>query len=447
MRQVRVFIVAGILVAGFWLRYQHYDQVPLVGDSMDEYSFSWLGLSLIRLGVPVAAMGVGGYENNIYRYINVDRVFQTGRYASPIKINYPWFDHPPLLGLVTGGYAYMSGARVFEDTSLFIIRKPMVIIGVAAIALVMLLAYEFWGYWPAMLSGIIYATSPLVVVSSRMVQAENLLIIWFMLILLGLKKQNWLLAGIITSLALWTKFSAVVIFPVVFWQILNHNDKSALKKFMWGLMPGIVLLGIYYGVQGFDTFWAVNAANAGREYAIGSMALIELITKQRITHTKFLTDGWILSSWLAFFGTVLVNKKINLLHVFGIAYLAVYILFGNYPHGWYATPFWPVLIIFLGKYIYDGIIEAEKRWQVILVCLIPLGVGINRLWTYPNFANLADAWRWGIFGLLMAVLLFNRIKLLNKVIILTTILLLVAAVVTNAIWVGQLDVSGWYKVY
>jgi len=41
-----------------------------------------------------------------------------------MPINYPWFDHPPLMGLLTGGWAYLKGARIFEDTTTSIIRKP-----------------------------------------------------------------------------------------------------------------------------------------------------------------------------------------------------------------------------------------------------------------------------------------------------------------------------------
>ena len=92
----REFLVVVVVVFfGLLLRYHGLSRVPLPGESMDEYSYSWVGLSLIRLGVPVGRSGLLGYGGNDYRYVNVDGVFSTTAGGSPLEINKPWFDHPP----------------------------------------------------------------------------------------------------------------------------------------------------------------------------------------------------------------------------------------------------------------------------------------------------------------------------------------------------------------
>src|SRR3989344_6600450 len=110
---IKVLLLIGVMVLAFKLRAENYAKVPLAGESLDEYSNVWVGWSLLKWGMPVGGLGVGGYQNREYHYINVDRIYQTGMYPNPVEINYPWFDHPPLLGLVTGSYAYVKGARVF----------------------------------------------------------------------------------------------------------------------------------------------------------------------------------------------------------------------------------------------------------------------------------------------------------------------------------------------
>lgn len=151
---------------------------------MDEYSFSWVGLSLIQLGKPIGISGIPGYLVNDYRYINVDQVFQTTAKGNVFSINTPWFDHPPLLGLVSGGYAHLKGAQVFEDAQITLIRKPMLAIGVLSVLLLFIFLKVIFGYLEALIGSVIYATSPPAIISSRMVQAENLLIPFFLISLL-----------------------------------------------------------------------------------------------------------------------------------------------------------------------------------------------------------------------------------------------------------------------
>ena len=149
-----------IVVMALVVRKKNYAEIPVPGQSTDEYSYSWVGMSLLQTGMPIGISGFEGYKHAYSKYINVDRFYQvTG--GNPLTINYPWMDHPPLLGLITGGYAHLAGARVFEEASTYLIRRPIIIIGALSTLLVIIFCYLNFGFVTALFAGSIYATVPL----------------------------------------------------------------------------------------------------------------------------------------------------------------------------------------------------------------------------------------------------------------------------------------------
>lgn len=133
----KLIVLIGIIGLAVSVRKRNYAEIPIPGQSVDEYSYSWVGMSLIETGVPVGISGLKGYPNQIDKYINVNRFMQFIP-SDPLAINYPWMDHPPLLGLITGGYAYSQGARVFEDSVTVFIRKPIILISSISVGLAMI---------------------------------------------------------------------------------------------------------------------------------------------------------------------------------------------------------------------------------------------------------------------------------------------------------------------
>src|SRR3990167_2924109 len=101
-----------IVVLGYILRRNNYASVPLPGQSTDEYSNAWVGLSLIRLGVPVGISGLVGIRD-YPTYINPDRILSSTVPGGALPISYPWFDHPPMMGKFSGTFAYLRGVRNF----------------------------------------------------------------------------------------------------------------------------------------------------------------------------------------------------------------------------------------------------------------------------------------------------------------------------------------------
>src|SRR5512137_2234014 len=97
-----ITLLFAIVLLGNALREFSYAQVPNPGETRDEYSFGWLGLSLIIDKYPIAWSGISAYKTSDLVRINVDHIFDSNPNQSLFPINKPWFDHPPGFGLFVG---------------------------------------------------------------------------------------------------------------------------------------------------------------------------------------------------------------------------------------------------------------------------------------------------------------------------------------------------------
>lgn len=458
---IKIIIVLAIIFLALFLRIKNFAQIPIVGQSTDEYSYSWVGLSLIKTGMPVGISGFDKYQNKLDRYINVDRYMQVLP-SDPLTINYPWMDHPPLLGLITGGFAYLKGAEVFEDTVSSIIRKPIIIISTISVLLLIIYCWINFNFLTAILGGLIYATAPLVVLSSRMIQAENAIIPCLLMVMICLslffskKNDFWLiLAAIFTGLATLFKLTGVVCYLFTFLTLLVKNkkiNKNFLNDFSFFLaisIPISFLFVVYGSVYGLDNFINILFSNTNRFYGIGSNLLLELIQNQRLTHHKYLPEIWVISGWLVCLGYLIKKPKkikeiIPLLAV--LSYLIIYILFGSQPYGWYTFPFWPLLIIILARFLTLGYTKARNIILVFIISIMILGSNIARLINVFEFQTYANFWRLGVSGFLFLLILLNILKIKSKVLIkILLVFLWSAAIYTNIRYLNNIDIAFWWE--
>lgn len=427
---IKILLLLGILFFALILRKKNFAEIPIPGQSVDEYSYSWVGLSLIKIGMPVGISGIGGYKNNLPVYINVDRFFQTVSSGDPLIINYPWMDHPPLLGLITGGYAYLTGVRVFEDTSTFIIRKPIIIISSISVLLLMIYCWINFNFVTAVISGLLYATTPLIVLSGRMIQAENAIIPCLLACMICIslylkkKKDYWLvLSALLAGISTLFKLTGVVCYLFVFLALLNNykswkgNFLRDMKFFLAISLPISFLFVIYGSVYGVDNFKNILLSNYNRFYGIGPNSLIELIRNQRLTQHKFLPEASIICGWFVFLGLIIKQRKnlgVNLTILAIFAYLIIYIFFGSQPYGWYTFIFWPLLIILLAKFISNGLFKINNIMATFIVLLIILGANIARLIDVFAFQPYANVWRIGVSLLILLLALRSILKFKNN---------------------------------
>ena len=437
-----------ITLFGGLLRLKNLATIPFPGQSQDEYSNTWVGLSLIQIGMPVGMSGVSGNLHRERIYINPDRIFQQTAAGDPMTIAYPWFDHPPLVGMITGSFAYLRGGRLFEDATSGVIRKPAVAFGIATIFLTGIVASTLFGNAVGLLAALFYAVSPLVTVTNRMIQAENFftplallaLYCWFQF---AQKKRKAfiylsLLPVIAAVLCKLSAFAFVLAGMLLLYRLTGKKwpavlvGTAALAAFSWWAIFGVTLSP--------TAFWSVLTGNSARIYGIGFQAVAELITTTKVTGTKTISDGWVLASFVSLF--VLFFSKVKnkeWILVPSLCYLAVYLFFGGESYGWYRIPFYPFGFIALASLTVEIFRSAEIAG--VFLFLIPLGVAAGKV-TSP-VGNWLTIWR--VFPVVSVVLgdLFAN-KLVNRVLL---ALVFAAAIVVSLIYNLKIDISFWYQLY
>ncbi len=460
---VKLGLFVSVLVLALMVRKKNYAEIPIPGQSADEYSYSWVGLSLIRLGMPVGISGIDGYQNSLFRYVNVDRFFQTVSSGDPLEINYPWMDHPPLLGLITGGYAYLSGARVFEDTTTAIIRKPIIIISTLSVALLMVYCWINFGFLTSVTAGLLYATTPLIVLSGRMIQAENAIIPCMLGVMICLslylkKRENlWLVgAAVLSGLSTLFKLTGVVNYLLVLLVLINQHQglnrkfRDDFGFFLIMALPISFWFVIYGGVYGGENFKNILFSNYNRFYGIGPNSIIELIRNQRLTQHKFLPEAAIIGGWMVFLGRLMKEKikslGLNVTILALLAYLVVYILFGSQPYGWYAFPFWPMLIILLAEFLVSGFEKNKRLVPGFFLSVMILGANLAGLINVFEFQPWANYWRIGITLVFLLLILKPVLRVKKLSLSRWIILLLIAAVVyTNVAYLNKINLDFWWQ--
>ncbi|MGH7246212.1 MAG: ArnT family glycosyltransferase, partial [Candidatus Levyibacteriota bacterium] len=164
-------IFISILILGFILRSNNLYTWPRLGATFDEYAWTWLGMNIIQNHVPTSWSPHPEYthaKNIIYQ-------------GAHFRLVTPYLEHPPLFGLIAGGYAMLSGAKDMFHVNLHNIRGLAVILGLLSICMVFLLGRELYGEKIGLLSAFLYAIIPSIVVGSRLVENENFFIPFFLL--------------------------------------------------------------------------------------------------------------------------------------------------------------------------------------------------------------------------------------------------------------------------
>ena len=151
-----ILLLLAIVLLGNKLRSHSYSTVPHPGEVADEYCYGWLGMSLIKDGEPISWSSLDVYKNRELVKINVDGIYDADPSKPPFPIVKPYFDHPPLFGFISGGYAYLKGARDFVDASVILLRRPMLKMGIVTTLLIFWLGTRLYGKDIGLLSALFY---------------------------------------------------------------------------------------------------------------------------------------------------------------------------------------------------------------------------------------------------------------------------------------------------
>ncbi len=455
-----IVCLVGILLLGNKLRTYSYSSVPRPSETADEYSFGWLGISLIKDRYPIAWSGIAAYKNHDFKKINVDGIFTEDPTRPYFSIDKPWFDHPPLFGVLIGGYAYIKGVRNFEDASVIILRRPMLKIGLLTTFLIFILGSILYDTKVALLSALLYSVIPTTVISSRLALAENGYIPLYLASLIFAigyvnkrKTFYWTIASIIASISLLFKLSGITAVISLFLIAFLYGKKDTKK--LLGITTAFFTLSLLaffsYGAYfGWDTFVKVFTTNVGRFYGASSEVVYSAIVHPKITSERFLTDGWIIFGWIASlsisFGEWRRKKGGTIITIALTSYLLVFIIFGSESYGWYRFVFYPFLLISMARFI-EKLFVNPNFFVFTTLMFLPFGTSVHRLIGVEGFQNYVLPIRiFSIFSLvLFSISLLRKDRALNvQRIYMIVILLLVLWLSVKEIFFYSID--KWFFV-
>ncbi|HLC95304.1 MAG TPA: glycosyltransferase family 39 protein, partial [Patescibacteria group bacterium] len=370
MTTAQKLFVGAILVLGIILRFHNYDVYPQRGATSDEYTYSFLGQSLLTKGVPISWSYFDAYKNR--EDLTIDKLY--------FPIVWPYFDHPPLNGLVVAMWAIARGETTFEQIQLSTIRLVPIALTTISSVLLFLLLERHYTYPVAVLGLLIYQTSTIMVVSSRVVMAENLLtpillgaLLYYDRVRKKVLLKNATVLGILSGLALWTKELGIVVGMSLV--ALLVYDKQKIRHIAV-IIAGLIVATLGYIVYGFaydkEVFLAIVGAQATR--MVGPQTLW-LLTSRPVLINKIFYDGW---------------------YIFGI--IACFVCFMDMrKHIRWLLPFFLYFVLLLGTLTQEG----EMGWYMIVA--------------YPFMAAaaavvLAPAWK-KPHGMLTIAILFIGLSL------------------------------------
>lgn len=415
-----------IVILGFLLRSHNLYTWPREGATFDEYAWTWLGINLIQKQTPISWSSQPQYTNREHLIYRGARFFL-------VK---PYLEHPPVFGLVAGGFALLNGAKDMYDVDIRTIRPFALLLGIVSIVLVFLLAKELYDKKTAFLASILYATIPTVVVGSRIVQNENFFIPSFLLALLFtskyLKNKNSLyrnIAGIICGLLVLSKIPFIAAAGSIILIFLYLKKYRDLFKFLAIVFP-IGILYIAYGLY-WDAKLFINLSQLQlNRYDISFTSIYALFQRPYLVD-RFFLDGWIYFGWFAFL-FLLTDIKKHFVIIFAL--LSYFVIFltvipDEAGHGWYRYPFYPFLIISTALFIRDYFVKNpiltflflafvgtslfQNTWAVnfgfsyLVFRLIIIGWGLSLIPLFLPFKPLLKLSRFVIYSWLFIFIALN----------------------------------------
>ena len=308
-----------------------------------------------------------------------------------------FLNHPPIMFWLMSGIFQLTGAHLFVG------RWVVQLVSVMIVATLMVcgkLALPGQNRrWGGMIAGALFMVSPLAIFWSRFILLEHFetlfAVMSIVLILLAVRKSNayyYLLAGIMTGLAILVKISGLILIPVIsislliiYWQ----KWEKLFKFFIVWVLGGIIAVGgttFILVVQGILDDFINYLSGADR------LAPFTNIQAKLAAYVDW-HDGWILLL-LAGLGTVFILWKRHRTLFLGLLWAAFEVAalmlperlafsYGGFSH--YALPVIAALSLLGGTGIAWGNQQMKRsrslRWGWVILILIILGLSVWPKWT------------------------------------------------------------------
>jgi 4-amino-4-deoxy-L-arabinose transferase-like glycosyltransferase len=378
-----LIFAALITILGTLLRVYDYAVIPHNNFTFDEYAFAWSGMSLIQNHVPTSWSYLSAYDPKTLT--NIEWLGKKNLYLVT-----PWFDHPPLFGLIVGGVAILLGANTFWDCTTNLIRIPSVLFTSISIFLFYFITNKLFNTRIAIITSLIFATDPLFVYLSRLAVSENLLIliligsIFCFLEYLSTSRQIYfyilVLLASIAPLVKITGLSIVVALSLMF--IYKKKLKDGLIVMAAGIL-GFSLYFVYGWIYDYRLFLSVLKSHSKRFNSI--LILQEMIFSGNLPFI----DAWFILGWLTLPYAMknLVEKYKRQIFFLPLAAYVFMLLFSgaqSHFYCWYTIPLYPFLLICVGFFINEFIKKPSLLNSAVILIVIfswCLNYGLGHPWS------------------------------------------------------------------
>lgn len=250
--------LAGVLlIAGLALRLHGYTSYPRFGANEDEVAWAWLGQSLWLYHWPAS-------WSYLPEHLPVTAVATSqGVYLPWVS---PWLDHPPLFGLLVGGFALLSGEHTPAEVGPSAIRLVPILLSMVSAWLLYVLAARHLGRATAVVALAVFCLSPWMIDAGRLVESEWLLAPMLLGVLVlashrGLLPSLLLLA--LCVLAPLVKVPGVIVGAAGAMALLTERRWVMAPLALLGAPVGIGLFAAYGAAVDWHQFvlvWQVQAA-------------------------------------------------------------------------------------------------------------------------------------------------------------------------------------------
>lgn len=385
-----VIISSMVIQQGLFYRWFNYETIP--APITDEFNYVWQGLSLRKHSLPLGWVTFSDiYRNPKYNSkqgnlagfeIEIDgkkidkNQFLTDRkpLIAIAEIDFvkgtehmffvaPFFDHPPLGGLIYSLGVDQTVARV-DQVKANSFRKPALVLAViTAIFLFIFLFLITDNPWIAALGVVIYSTVPTYLLATRTAFLENVVapisLAQLILLFLAIKKKPsyllLILSGLFAGFGVLAKEPAAsfILASLILLLINKIPPKNIFIFLFTALLPVIGYLGWGLWLQK-DLFLDILFANANRGY-FGAIKLVTMLETLKFKY--FPTDGWWVWGFISF---LLISFKPRQKNLFFLTiplslHLLLILLLGSPNYPWYLISSIPFLVA----------CSAILTWQII----------------------------------------------------------------------------------
>jgi len=441
------FIIAFLVIKqSLILRNFNYDVYPTPG--LDEYNYVWQAISLRKTGLPLAwTLNSGEYKNPKYQPVagNVEGFsinsfdqkkfqYQKSPLSAVKELDYgkgmeqilfvaPFFDHPPIGGLVYE-LGMPKNIEEIEQVKPSDFRKSAIVLAViTSVLLYILLFLVFGNPWVPLLSTIIYSTVPTYILATRTAYLENVvsplallsLIFLYLAINYFVQKRKLffinlfiVLSGLFGGLSVLAKEPAIG-FLVGFFILLVIN-KTPIKSMLLFVLSAFLPVFIYI-LWGFwlqkNLFLGIFFTNAGRSY----FGAIKMVTQlEALKFKNFPVDGWWIWGLVSFLIISLKtkSKKILFLTIPLLAHLLTVLFMPSPNYPWYLLSCIPFLAACSAVFIWQ-IIKNPSWASALAFFFIPFSS--SYYWGRAALNLNPSISHYSYIFVIFIVFLFIRLKL------------------------------------